>query len=286
MLKYFEISFSYKALTDIYLNEFKGSAIRGALGFVMKRKFCSCKGPYCKKPSTCIYGKLFEARNTDLNKPMYGMKITKPYVFYSDDIEKTNYSKDELLHFNAIVFGTEAPLLGSAIVSCLPDIDSIGKRRSEGFGKIQLESFETKSQEFPNVSLSSELSIEFVSPAIIQRDGKIVKKPTLRDICMAMARKTQNIKQFYYSIDPKIDFELITKFDSVPIESSASEILFSKWSAKRGTREVISGFKGKVVFKLPDNPNYNSQLSSLVSICSVSGIGLRSSHGFGRFILT
>ena len=115
-LKFAKFRIQLEAIDTIHLPAYKGSSLRGALGYALKRVGCTCVAP--KSISTdqiagCVYHYLFEPVAPEGKRGPRGIRhVPQPFILDPPLEEKTEYAPGESLTFEFL-------LIGKAVV-CLP----------------------------------------------------------------------------------------------------------------------------------------------------------------------
>ncbi|MEM3609929.1 MAG: CRISPR system precrRNA processing endoribonuclease RAMP protein Cas6 [Candidatus Anstonellales archaeon] len=283
--KYCFLTITLNSLSDLYLQNYKSSTIRGALGLLLKKNFCKGdnKSSYSHYKH-CSYCQIYETKNYDIAKPFYRKSIIKPYVFYTLDNKYRYLSKSEELNFHLIIFGSKANYYLSSIFHSLNQIQQIGAFKNKGYGKVRLKKITSEYLEFPQITLNDTLKVATLTPLIIKRNNQLLNTISLSDFAIACARKAHNMLLFHYDIDPKIDFDSLTKYrDVYPDYQEVRNFEIKKWSQKRLRKEKIEGIEGTFKFSLPNDDNFKKNFEKSLSIALITGVGSLTTHGFGRF---
>ena len=79
---------------------FKGSMLRGALGFALKRTVCAVRVKVCEpcllRPS-CVYARIFEAK-PDPEQRAGQVNLPHPYILDPSPIDREQYDKGDAFH--------------------------------------------------------------------------------------------------------------------------------------------------------------------------------------------
>ena len=95
------------------LPTFKGSMLRGALGFALKRTVCAVRVKVCEpcllRP-TCVYPRIFEAK-PDPEQRAGQVNLPHPYVLDPSPMDREDYALGDSFHFELLLFGPMIDLL-------------------------------------------------------------------------------------------------------------------------------------------------------------------------------
>jgi len=105
---------------------FKGSMLRGALGFALKRTVCAVRVKVCEpcllRPS-CVYARIFEAK-PDPEQRAGQVNLPHPYVLDSSSMDRETYVIGAAFKFELLLFGSLIDLLPYFIYA----VEEMGRR--------------------------------------------------------------------------------------------------------------------------------------------------------------
>ena len=101
--------FHIKAINNIYLPQYKGSALRGGFGYSFRKVSCTIQQQECIDcllKQSCPYAYVFETPNNEnINVNHQADNLPHPFVIEPPQQEKKEYLPGESLYFSLILFG-------------------------------------------------------------------------------------------------------------------------------------------------------------------------------------
>jgi len=289
-MRYVKINVTYRAKTPVYLPPFTGFTIRGALGQWLKRRHCIYENyskrncHRCRYIKTCLYGYLYEyGQDVERLDALPFVVPPKPYSL----IPPQGGAKEvgETFTFSILVFHRSPGWLVDGLVEGLNNLVEIGKYKSRGYGKVEVEEIkvgEARVERLP--PLKERLRIEFLTPAILMRENALLTRPTLYDILTAAGRKRYLVSRVYYREEPHYDVKAAVesqKAEEVVVKLTGRSI--RRWSERRKRHEVIRAIQGSITYNIGglSKPAKNL-LRDVLGFAQAYGIGRRTSAGLGR----
>jgi hypothetical protein len=262
---------------DIIINENKSSALRGFLGFMLKKTTCPIKKIEdcikCTLNKTCIYFNIFESYFI-LDNKNYQRNLYKPFLIYSND-RRNLIPKDDFLVFNVNIFGKYIKNLYHFIYCFIEGGKTfgIGKNKSlfnlievkDYYGKIvyKIGNSEIKYKPIPvkikNIKekINNIVEIKFNTPVILKEDNKILSDIPFHSIIANIIRKIYLISKYHcetsdissYTEYSKIKNEMLNKAKNVKIINSNLTIgRIIRYSNRKNKKMFFSGMIGEVKY--------------------------------------
>ncbi len=251
-----EISAEYIVENAFIAPEFKGLHVRGKIAEILK-------STHTRRGDKCLYCEVVVKRGSDITKPFYGKPIMKPYIILCDN-HNTYFNKGDSLVLRVRVLNKKAE---DAMKYALSRLSSFGKN-----GVISLNKLSINPLSF-NSNIENKFAFVTLSPLILP-------KISLQTLVMQSARKYASYFRFYKNQEPDIDFLKIKEYDQKAKIRLA--YLLKRWSKKRGL-ETIKAYGGHWYFSLPEDEEYLSIVNKVFSLAQFTGIGKRTTAGFGQF---
>ena len=245
--------------------EFTGSAIRGTLGYALKKVVCinpsyECNGCFAK--DNCVF-----------------------YDFYESDFAKfrLKINLDGKLDFKIILFEEaikEAPFIISAVYKAF-------KERGITKNKIKIDNFvifynnqlvyDGEFRKFDNVPLSFEgneykkdFTLKINTPIRIKENSKFVRDDIkLETLLRSINHRIHKLKNKEIK---KLEFE--PKYEEVYKNLSFKELI--RFSNRQKTKMNLGGIMGEIIYKNVDENSYK-----LLKLGEIIGVGKQVTFGLG-----
>ncbi|MEW6081818.1 MAG: CRISPR system precrRNA processing endoribonuclease RAMP protein Cas6 [Bacillota bacterium] len=310
--------FHLEAVTPVYVPEYKGSVLRGALGTVLRRVSCAlrqttCTG--CMLRSSCPYGVIFESGPGPESQHLRNFdQVARPFVLRPPQDNRKVIMPGEDLQFTLVLIGRAIEYLPYFIVVFreLGD-EGIGLRQDRLRGKAHLRVVssvhpleDTTHQVFDGTSglvksdgyiltgenlerwavtlPSSKLNLEFTTITRLQHDSRIVSTPQFHILIRTLLRRFSNLAYFHHGMDLDVDFKGMIERAHL-VSTSSQSIQWLKWerySSRQKASMDLGGFIGKV--------SYTGSLGEylgLLALGSAVNVGKNCTFGLGQYqILT
>ena len=297
-----DLIFRIRFLEAGRLPAFRGTTLRGALGFALKRTVCIVSHRDCARcflRSRCAFPNVFEgvppASRTFMRKYPY---VPQPFVLRVAPQDPIEVRADDLYEFGIRLFGPAIDFFPYVVMA----IERMGQA---GLGRDRLP-FEvvhvsdgrqvihdrTRSSELSppqrsEVSLPTHggaghervVTVRLVTPLRLRVDGSVSRTPGLADIVRAAVRRFRILHEFCG--DGALPTDLDGVFRAVeaaqPEFTDVREFCVRRRSARQGVGMLLDGVLGEMRFAFRDS----AFLSWLLAAQELH-VGKATSFGFGR----
>ncbi|MBW1616287.1 MAG: CRISPR system precrRNA processing endoribonuclease RAMP protein Cas6 [Deltaproteobacteria bacterium] len=306
-MKYGKYSFQSIVSSDIVFNDYSGSALRGGLGFHLKRSVCPIKKGYCKEcllKTECLYIKIFAPSSLSCNNPP-----TMPNAFVIEPpLNRNNIiHKGADFNFNIIIFGDFNKYIPYFIYA----MDNVGKngigtklfKEGEEFAKrgtfalnsVFLEDtliYLAENQRLnlmenlPDISVNldkteniKKIKIDFITPFRMKYKNRFNSDADFHILARGMIRRAKSLMAIYGNEALDIDYQdMIQRAEKIKIiETNITWEDLSRYSGRQKKRMFFGGIKGSVVYE-----GELGEFMPLIKFCEKTYIGKQSSFGLGR----
>lgn len=299
-IEFTKLRLKFKAIEEIHISEYKGSAFRGCFGESFRKVVCkypSTKCELCRLLYNCEFSKLFA---TPLQKDhhLYG-KYTyppRPYIIIPMEGKETILRPNDIFYFDII-------LIGSAIqiYPIIPDIAKamgkigIGSKHSK-FTPISIKYYTSNGLwntlpaiGAPSVNSVNDMSqkpinnivtIQFQTPVRFLKQRKPHKEEPSFDLFIDNLSKRVSLLSHLYCGSEWVNTDRAFIFeDSVKIKSS--NLNWTNWSRYSGTKDKIQyydGHIGEITYEGDFKP-----WSQLLNLGTILHSGSTATFGLGRY---
>lgn len=292
--RYLEISpykISLVAVDHGRLPPYKGSTLRGAMGWALKDLTCvegltSCAP--CER-SACAYREMFEPRPAaDLEVMAKTVSVPRPFVIEPPASVRREYSPGDRLVFGVVLFGRAARYLPHVIAS----FQQAGQR---GLGRAEKVRFVVESvlvddelRETSDVlpmwkeQLPVHVGFRFETPLRLEKDPAAAKRhPEFGELFGRIVRRAQLVDYFYGTgTVPGLQGRL--KDLAAKVERVGAELTWLEWErhSSRSGKYPTGGLVGDVVYQ-----GEFAELMPLLLLGQYLHLGKDTSMGMGRYRL-
>lgn len=281
---------------DALLPEFKGSAIRGALGKALRQTACAMKRYKCTScllSRQCIYASFFES--------MPGSRTPHPFVLEPPMISKREFKAGETFYFKILLFGdvlSHIPYLVFSVIQM--GKAGIGKGIKEGYGRFRLISvlggneiiFDENSEQLKHSAstlnlelkafqdeVAEAITVTFVTPLRLKHGNSFTDQPDFHILIRACLRRIALLEEAFGKGEPLLDYhDLVERAGHIEIaEQDCTWRDITRFSSRQKTRMKIGGITGTV--------SYRGRLDDFISLlkyCEIVHIGKQTSFGLGK----
>lgn len=306
-MQYANYSFYCRFTSATHVSAFKGSAIRGLFGLVLKKTVCALRLKECDScilQKRCVYFQMFETQKTGaVNKRGKILSSALPHPFVLEpplDLEQTYQAGDSFV-LGLTLFGNAVEYL-PYLVYCLELMGKygLGKHRKDGSGRFELirvtrgeriifdEKEKTLKQDMEPGLLCldafasepvNEVTVRFLTPLRIKYRNHLVDRLDFHILVRACLRRISLLEETFGQGEPDLDYSGLVKL----AESVVTRKHDLKWQevtrySNRQKRLMnIGGVTGSVT--------YQGELSPFIPIlkyCEVTHVGKLTAFGHGK----
>jgi hypothetical protein len=301
-----------KALNEILLPAYKGSALRGGFGHALKQVACALKRldcSACMLRDRCVYLYLFETPPPeDAEMMRLYTSAPHPFIIEPPDSDARIVPQGGEFEFGLTVVGRAMEYLPYFVYAfILLGEKGLGKGKGrfsledvralspDGFQSIYQSANQTLKQPLPYPTPESlkarcdaldsgePLTIRFITPARIKSDGRLNDEPEFHQLIRSLLRRLSALSYFHCGRKLNIDFKgLIERAHQ--IERTASDLRWHDWerySNRQKQKMMLGGFAGLASFA----GDLREFLPMLV-MGEVLHVGKAASFGLGRYEIT
>lgn len=287
-----QVDFFLEAQTKVVLQEWKGSALRGALGESLKRAYCifpkrfSCYR--CKNGDVCPYGYLYETQpKKSSEKFSANRQVTKPIAIEPPLDNQTLFNPGDKIAFKINFFGKSKKYLPD-IENALKELKFLGRFRNRGFGAVKYAGKEVKkiSLETPREDFNK-VKMFFLSPTQLVFEGAVISEFSFLHIIKNLSRKHSAISQFHEEKIEKINWVEVFE-DAALAETTLSNLeynIIETYSSKEKKVRRTLGFTGTSEFDL-SQVQKKKIVHYLLEFGKYCHLGKFASFGYGMYNFT
>ncbi len=296
--------FEIQPLEDMMINTYKSSAVRGFLGFMLKKILCPLKREKCLNcqiNSSCKYFNFFE--NSKLIKKedkILVRDLYKPYIIYSSN-ERRIIPSNETFKFRITLFGKENNKMLPYIILSLKEgglIYGLGSNKAK-FNLVQIYSSNNKkiiqnNSEVKNYNNPikipfqkeslNKLKVNLISPVVIKN---LNKEEFDLDFFVANIIKRAYLITKYY-INNSFSFNDYKNTKEYYLNMCKSIVIKNKnlnyrkiyrFSNRKKTKMYFAGFTGDILF---EGKEIKNDIINLLKLGEYIHVGKNCSFGFGK----
>ncbi len=304
-MKISELKIYLKAKENIILPPYKGSVLRGAFGYALRKISCPFPEKDCEKcllKSKCVYIYLFETKRPEGSAIMRKYEtIPHPFVLEPPLNTKTNYKPGDLLSFNLILFGNAIDYL-SYFIYAFEQMAEKGLGKGKNRGKLIVQSikrgrkiiYDGASKTIKEKIKEKELKIQnskkkvnqvvikFLTPVRIVYRGKVTKNLDFHILIRSLLRRIGLLSYFYSSKPFKIEYKKLIE-QALSVKTEKAELTHLDWCRYSTRQEQLikmDGLVGEVVYQ-----GNLSQFIPYLKIGEKIHIGKGTAFGLGKYQL-
>lgn len=289
-IEYKNIEFELKALTEIKLPDFKGSAFRGGFGHIFRKITCVLKRLNCLEcplKNQCIYSYVFETpplENSNILNMSNYEKIPHPFIFEPPETKKKLFQPEETLNLKILLIG-KAMEFAPYFIYTISELGKVGI--GKGRGKFTVENINIGEKllfHLNNINIResySVLKIRAITPLRIKYNRDLVRDIEFHILIRSLLRRLSLI--YYFHIKPEILIhepkELIRKAETV---KKVQDITFwydwERYSSRQDKRMKLGGVIGEIIYK-----GNISIFIPYVKAGEILHVGKGTSFGLGKY---
>jgi len=293
-------------LTDAFMPNYWGSALRGGFGKWLKKVGCilriaKCNG--CVVRPSCAYGFVFETESSDYAKT--GRINARPHpVVIEPPVPSPKETRiGDSFTFSMILMDRANDFFPHIFYSILKlgKEDGLGARNRQGYGRFTIESvlcdsevlFSHDQSELKRPSSLRKLELGanshedldylqvfYETPFRVKHNGRFCRDIPFHVLVRAALRRISSLEAAYGAGEPNLDYRgLISRAEKVETESSElrwEEI--PRFSARQKRKMLIGGPVGRVSYK----GDGLSEFVPLLKYCETVHIGKQTFFGLGK----
>lgn len=201
---------------------YKGSLLRGALGWALRRVACLTRRfdcPECPVADRCLYAELFEPKGPEPVAEKGFQNAPRPYVIEPPWDMTRDYAPGQVLEWHLVLVGSAARALPyvllavdqSAVRGLGPQRVPFSVSRIEAvdgtplyvdgrpdLGRLSARELTDQDVALPGVTDGPvSLRLRFVTPTRLVADGRMVDRPTPELLAAAVARRVAVLSELY-----------------------------------------------------------------------------------------
>ena len=265
-----KLRLTFRALQDIHLPLYAGSALRGIFGKSLRRVSClakkeDCAG--CAAVSSCPYAAVFENGYIAASN---GGEKTNPYIIEPMTMGSKNIAQNDCFSFDCLLFGTAVEKM-SYVLLAWSKTGNMGFTRERtqarlirvrqvlpdgtenllyDFEDAEAETVEAQSDfSLPEETELSSVRVTLQTPMRIQHNKHPVsaEKFTARDFLIAVIRRQQILTKQHIPDYPAIDFDVLRPAIESASLSDADLHWFDwqRYSSRQKSTIALGGVMGK-----------------------------------------
>ncbi|MGB9616633.1 MAG: CRISPR system precrRNA processing endoribonuclease RAMP protein Cas6 [Desulfomonilaceae bacterium] len=289
---------------DAKLPPFKGSTLRGAFGWALKRVTCALKTQQCSNcilRETCVYCKIFESLPS--NNLQNRMSPPHPFVMEPPDGDAEFFPAGADLSFNIFLFGFANELL-PYFVYAFQEMGKrgLGRRLSKTSGAFHLVKVCLEDQVIydpddgvfraPSVpelaapqpsrrtaDATSSLTVRVETPLRLKFGNRFVAELPFHVLVRGMLRRISVLNNHFGSGEPALDYRgLVARAEQVETESSALRWFdWRRYSNRQEQSMLMGGVIGSVTYR-----GALDEFLPLLKYCEIVHVGKATAFGLGK----
>jgi hypothetical protein len=295
--------FRFRVGRPLRLHDYAGSALRGAFGHALKHIACVTQAPECKTCPlyrSCDYTAVFETPPPlDYARRKYS-QIPNPFVIEPPAWGGRDYPAGAEFEFAMVLVGPALQHLTS-ITTAWQRAFRFGIGPDGGTGHmvdVHLESDGSAVMAAeaagvlvhqpgvaigpPPVSWQS-VSLEFLTPLRLQRDGRILRPEVIsaRDLLMGMLRRTASFVEMHLAGRMEVDFaELNRRASGIFMSGNLRWARWTRYSHRQQQEMNLDGVIGRVQLEGDLAPFW-----PLLQLCQWLHVGKGATFGLGHYVM-
>ena len=289
----------------VRLPGYKGSLLRGALGWALRRVACLTRRfdcPECPVVDRCLYAELFEPKGPALLAERGFENAPRPYVVEPPLDMTKDYVAGQALEWHLVLIGSAARALPYVLlavdqlalrglgpqrvpfsVSCIEAVDGtpLYVDGRPDLGRLSARELTDQDVALPRVADEPAiLRLRFVTPTRLVADGRIVDRPTPELLAAAVARRVAALSQLYGHGASLLPHErLMAAARQVRVAEMAMRwVPLRRFSGRQQATVSIGGFVGSLVLE-----GVPAELRWLLAWGEVLHIGKGTVFGLGQY---
>ncbi len=288
------------------LARFKGSALRGAFGYALRKVCCAQRLQNCGQcllAGTCAYSYIFETHKD----PAALAKMSSrphPYVLHPQNDGKNEFQTGDQFTFDLLLFGDKAVGMLPYIVYALLQMgeSGLGRGNKSGAGRFTLKAvhhgteqiYDSNHKEFnhtgdipflqvhPESSPCSTLIIKLLSPLRMKHNQKFVKNLDFQTLIRGALRRVSSLEDAYGEGYPDFDYKgLITRAAEIRSELGQTQWQETvRYSNRQNQKMNFGGIMGSAIYK-----GNIGEFMPILRYCAATHLGKQTAFGLGKISL-
>ncbi|MBI3358798.1 MAG: CRISPR system precrRNA processing endoribonuclease RAMP protein Cas6 [Nitrospirae bacterium] len=310
-LSHFQVAqfrFFCKALTEIILPPYKGSAFRGGFGHALKKAVCTVEHKICERcllRTHCLYPYIFEtALSLADPAPEPARDLPRPFVLIPPLDNKRLYDPGEVFTCDLILIGKAIELLPYFVHT----MDQLGQRGlGRALGQFTIDKVESIRPDAPPKEIYSgqdnkladpgppilidrtlpllkvpmkEITIDFLTPVRLKSQEHLTDQPEFAVFFSRLLDRISALSRYHHDIPLEVDFKgLKSLAEHVQIQSSQTDWYdWERYSNRQQTRMKMGGLLGTVTYEGDIKP-----FLPFLALGEYVHVGKGATFGLGRY---
>jgi len=273
-----EFKLVFETEKDLFLPEYKGSAIRGGFGHALRKVSCTNRNTECKNcilKQRCVYSYIFETPPAEDSKMMKKYpSAPHPFIIEPPLDNKRNYTEGENLTVKLTLIGKGIEYLPYFVYA----FDEMGK---SGLGRdrkklylkyvenlsteeeqkevifesakkiLRSPCFISKPADFKKNFNNHEITLKFLTPARIKYNERFGESLEFYMLIPSLLRRISSISYFHCGQDLEADYKSLAE-KAKEIKKTSDRLRWYDWerySNRQKTSMNLGGFTGEVTFE-------------------------------------
>ena len=257
---------------DAILPPFKGSTLRGAFGYALKKITCALPRMQCADcilAASCCYSLVFESEKLDRNRAGYAARLAAkphPYVLEPPVDDRSEYAAGDTFSFTLHLFGPALSyrpqilyavnLMGEAGLGrqhqgtfAVNMVTAGGKTIYDGETRtLSLEdaSWSLAFEPAPGEDACSRVNIALCTPFRVKRANSFVREFDFGTLVRAAMRRVSALENAYGDGEPEVDYRALARLaDAVRVVTDETAWLdIGRYSSRQRQPMKIGGIVG------------------------------------------
>lgn len=301
-LPFARLRFIYR-LRDPLSHGFQGSVWRGALGYALKRTICIYQDPFkhscekCALLAHCPYPPIFEPVTKGRARGKHN--APRPFVLEPPVHARRTVKAGKEISLGMVLMGPAldnfpaisraAAILGERGLgddrarAALIRLEAVGEQVYQLWPESQFEAVPVyQAERFVEMAakLPSTLTLNFITPTRVKRDGKLVSRPDAETIIRLILRRLIGLAQMYGTPWYPPTEQLIKAAKALPVSGDTDWQPISHVSSRQKRRMPLGGFEGRLtLYEVPED------IRALLLLGSLVHIGKLATYGHGWYLV-
>ncbi len=296
------LNFHCTFTSDAILPPFKGSTLRGAFGYALKKITCALPRMQCADcilAPSCCYSLVFESEKLGRNRAGYARLAARPhpYVLEPPVDDRSEYAAGDTFSFTLHLFGPALSYRSQVLYAViLMGEAGLGRQHQGTFvvnmvtaGRETIYDGETRTLSLEDASRSlafdpvpkeacSRLNIAFCTPFRVKRANSFVREFDFGTLVRAAMRRVSSLEDAYGNGEPEVDYRALARLaDAVRVVTDETAWLdIGRYSSRQHRPMKIGGIVGMAEVEGDLGP-----LMPFLRYCETVHLGKQTAFGLG-----